>query len=196
MPSALADDITARLMALTTRLETADSARRDTASPGAMRVHADAFLGATSQHLAGVVAVLVPALSQVEGGQGAVRELVENIKDLERSLVLVKARLYGQAQNARRPWNALWRDVREQLAKVAAAEEAITMLLERHVGPGRLSELQTALVRAIVHAQTRPHPYLPHLGILGRVARRMCATTDRVWDELEGRVTVTVPRAS
>lgn len=196
MPNVLASEISARLTALAERLECAELARREVNAPGSIRLQADVFMAATSQHLAGVVAVLAPAVSRLDGGQERIRDLVESIKGLERALVLAKARLYGQAQSARRPWSEVWGEVHAQLTKVAESEAAITSLLEQNLANGPLEELTTRFARVVVQAQTRPHPHLPHLGLLGRMARRVCATTDRLWDELEGRVTSTLAEAS
>ena len=41
---------------------------------------------------------------------------------------------------------------------------------------------------AETHGPTRPHPWLPHKGLLGLVARRVWARADRFWDAAEGRV--------
>jgi len=195
MTNVLALEISNRLTALTDRLECAQLARQSDRSPGSIRAQADGFLVATSQHLAGVSAVLAPAVSRIEGGHEQVPVLVENIKGLERALVCAKARLYGQASHASRPWTEVWGEVHKHLRRVAEAEASIAALLEDQLGEGPLTELRERFARAVVLAQTRPHPYLPHLGLLGRVARRVCATTDRVWDEIEGRVT-TLPEAS
>lgn len=196
MPNELAADVSNRLMVLADRLECAHLSRQGARVPGAVRAQADGFMAATSQHLAGVAAVLAPAVARLDGGQELVRELVDNVKCLERSLVRAKAKLYGQAQNVRRPWDDVWGDVQEQLAKVTATEASIAALLDEQLGGDGSEQLRVRFGRTIVHAQTRPHPYLPHLGLLGRVSRRVCAATDRLWDELEGRVTDALPQAS
>lgn len=196
MTNALATEISSRLTALSDRLECAQLARRGDRAPGSIRAQADGFLAATSQHLAGVSAVLAPAVSRLEGGHERVHDLVENIKGLERAMVCAKARLYGQAGHAHRSWDEVWGEVHKHLDLVADAEASIASLLESHLDDGVIDGLRARFTRAVVQAQTRPHPYLPHLGFLGHVARRVCATTDRVWDEFEGRVTTTLPEAS
>jgi hypothetical protein len=44
------------------------------------------------------------------------------------------------------------------------------------------------LYHAELHAPTRPHPYIPHQGTSGKVARAVALRIDRFWDAAEGRM--------
>jgi hypothetical protein len=50
------------------------------------------------------------------------------------------------------------------------------------------TELAERLYRAEQRVPTRPHPYLPHQGVRGRVARGVAVRVDRFWDTAEGRM--------
>lgn len=51
----------------------------------------------------------------------------------------------------------------------------------------QLPALATAYADALRHAPTRPHPHVPHNGILGAVAFRIDAWRDKVMDTMDGR---------
>jgi hypothetical protein len=44
------------------------------------------------------------------------------------------------------------------------------------------------LYHAELHAPTRPHPYVWHRGLRGRMARTVALRIDRFWDTAEGRM--------
>jgi hypothetical protein len=44
------------------------------------------------------------------------------------------------------------------------------------------------LASAEERAPTRPHPYTPHTGWIGRVAHRFWRIADSFWDQAEGRL--------
>ena len=78
-------------------------------SPNRPRDTTDAFLAATSRHLAAVEAVLVPRVrTRVPDGVLLSVEYLAAARSLEQTLTLVKARLYGEAHAARLPWPRLW----------------------------------------------------------------------------------------
>ena len=60
--------------------------------------------------------------------------------------------------------------------------------LIKHGDPAEVEGLARRVFDAETHGPTRPHPYSPHTGLLGLVARRIWALADRFWDNAEGRV--------
>jgi hypothetical protein len=169
-----------------------DDARRGQREPGRPRDgHAatDAFLAATSRHLAAVQAVLVPtALRVLPRGDVTARQYLVAARRLERTLSLVKARLYGEAHAVQLSWPALWSLVGRQLDDHNRLEAELVQLLVEHDHPVHLDGLARRIFDAESRGPTRPHPYLPHTGPFGPLARRLWAMADRFWDTAEGRV--------
>ena len=150
---------------------------------------ADAFLAATSRHLAAVEEVLVDEVRRlVPDPERLATDYLEAARDLEQVLSLVKARLYGEAHAAALAWPEIWARVRERLERHNALELELVGALGRHGDADHVDTLARAVFEAETHAPTRPHPLLPHRGPLGRVARRVFAIADRFWDTAEGRV--------
>jgi hypothetical protein len=169
-------------------LEERVSAAR-TPSPNRPRDTTDAFLAATSRHLAAVEAVLVPRVRK-QSPEGALLsvEYLEAARSLEQTLTLVKARLYGEAHAARLPWPRLWGVVQRQLTEHNRLEVRLVDELIRYDDPADLDGLAQRVFDAETRAPTRPHPHLPHTGRASLVARRLWAVADRAWDKAEGRV--------
>jgi hypothetical protein len=149
----------------------------------------DAFMSATSRHLGAVEAVLLGAVRHsAPDGHALVHAYVHASKDLEATLSLVKARLYGEAHSVNLDWRELWIRTRAQLAEHNRLETRLVEALIEHGEPAVVDGLARRLFDAETHAPTRPHPMLPHLGWLGRVSRRLWARADAFWDAAEGRV--------
>lgn len=162
---------------------------RGTARPRDTYAATDAFLAATSRHLAAVEGVLVgPVRRSVPDGDALVHRYLEAARRLEHTLSLVKARLYGEAHAIHLDWRDLWLRVRTQLTEHNRLETGLVDALIRHGAPAEVDGLAREVFDAETHAPTRPHPLLPHLGMLGRVTRRLWAVADRFWDAVEGRV--------
>ena len=190
MTHSLSIELAASYAALGERLEQAANRTTAASPPGQARMDTDTFLAAASQHVAAAVAVLLPASNRsLNGNKQAVREFVHECKQLELTLARAKAKQYGQAQAIRRPWTDVWSDVRAKMARTAQAEETLTTLLDEQLDERDAGLLSARFNQLESRSQTRPHPYLPHRGIAGRLARTVCSRADRVWDELEGRVT-------
>jgi hypothetical protein len=51
-----------------------------------------------------------------------------------------------------------------------------------------IEALALRLYAAELAAPSRPHPYTPHTGVLGLLARRVMHTADLFWDTVEGRM--------
>jgi len=149
---------------------------------------ADSFMAATSRHLAAVEAViLAPVRRTVPDGRALVDRYLESVKRLERALALIKARLYGEVHAAPLGWPALWARVQAGLAEHNLLESQLVEELIRHGDVAEVDGLARTMFDAEKRAPTRPHPYLPHRGLLGRVSRRVWALADRFWDVAEAR---------
>jgi hypothetical protein len=186
----LLSEVESRQAALASFLERAAARSCAPAQPGETRMNADRFLAAASRHTATTAGVVLPVVrAHLASGAAEVREFLRECKRLERTLVKAKAKQYGQAQSVHEPWSSVWASVGEQLARTARAERRLVAMLGEHLDHETEARLRDRFARSIGSAQTRPHPHLPHKGIAGQVARRLCAKLDVVWDELEGRVT-------
>ncbi|MDP3890319.1 hypothetical protein [Nocardioides sp.] len=194
---ALAPGVTATHDVLVERLETAASRR---ASPSRPRDHypaTDTFLASASRHNAAVNAVLVPrARRQLPDGKERARDFVHQSRRLEVALGQVKAKLYGSTYSIRRRWPDVWDDVRRELEATWELERSLAIDLDAAADPGDDTGDDTGedaaagelLYRAELRAPTRPHPYVPHRGAMGRIARAICVQVDHFWDTTEGRM--------
>lgn len=176
-----------QLRAVTERLDHAASRTGAARSAIECRSSTDDFLVAAAQHLGAVVEVVLPA-AQVTASRLLARDLLAATRRLERALVALKAKQYGQAQNVGRTWEAVWGQVRARLDSVATIERRLADELLDAVPPKDLDRLAERLELATLRAPTRSHPNLPHRGVAGKVVRSVWGRADRVWDELEGRV--------
>ncbi len=173
---------------LADRLETAAAARPDPDHARDQYPATDTFLATVSRHNAAVIAVLVPAARRhLRDGHDRAREFVQQSRRLEVALAQVKAKLYGSTYAVRRTWSSVWDDARREFEE--------TWELERRLAEDLASEaslehvdLGDQLYDAELHAPTRPHPYVPHQGVPGKVARRVALRVDRFWDATEGRM--------
>jgi hypothetical protein len=148
----------------------------------------DTFLASASRHNAAVTAVLVPAArTRLPEGHERARTLVEESRRFEISLNQVKAKLYGSSYAIRRPWRSIWDDVRREYAATRDLELELVTDLAGHRRPGD-PDWSEGLAHAELRAPTRPHPYIPHQGARGKVARAVAHQVDRFWDTTEGRM--------
>jgi hypothetical protein len=149
----------------------------------------DTFTTAASRHMAAVEAVMVGrVLGTLPAGAALTREYVFAARRLELTLSLVKARLYGESHSIHLGWPDLWHVVVVQLTEHNRLERRMVEELIRYGDPEQVDGLARRLFNAETHAPTRPHPRLPHTGLLSPVARRIWAVADRFWDIAEGRV--------
>ncbi len=154
----------------------------------------DTFLALTSRHLAAVDAVLLPAARRLPGGSALVHRYLRSARNLGVVLAHVKARAYGSVYDARRPWSQVWAEVEGAMTEHRRAEFSLAETLAAHLDEPTLDRLAERLHAAEVSAPTRPHPYLPHTGLRGRVGRRVVHAVDSFWDTAEGRMLPEVPR--
>lgn len=185
----LADTVTQTHAVLRARLRSAEASRPTRDRPRAALSAADPFLASTSRHVAAVNAVLAPvARRHLDQGQQRARDLAQQSKRLEIALSQVKAKLYGSTFVVRRPWTGIWAEVERELAALRTLELQLVDDLAATMEPERRTELAEQLYRTEKRVPTRPHPYLPHHGLTGRLARRIALQVDRFWDTAEGRM--------
>ena len=149
----------------------------------------DTFLASTARHLAAVSAVLVPAARRsLADGDERARAFVQQSKRLEISLGQVKAKLYGEAHAIYRTWSEVWEEARREFEAAMQMEKQLVDDLRGLLTPEEMNTLAERVYRAELRAPTRPHPFLPHRGLAGRVARRIAHGVDHFWDSTEGRM--------
>jgi hypothetical protein len=179
---------------LAERLEAARAMAAPPGEPRRDRQRIDAFLGEASKHLHAVDAVLVPqARHGLPDAGHLVHDYVHSVKHLEVVLAHVKAHEYGSVYESSFAWPAVWSDVDEAMADQHRREQDLGERLTEVLDDGDLDRVAQRLRRAEQAAPSRPHPYTPHTGLLGFVARRVMHVVDRFWDAVEGRM-ITEPQ--
>jgi hypothetical protein len=149
----------------------------------------DTFLATTSKHLHAVDAVLLPpARKKVPDGSTLVHDYVHSVKELEIVLSHVKAHEYGSVYESSFAWPQVWSDVDTALSDHQRHEQVLGDRLTNSLDDQELDRLAQRLYHAELAAPSRPHPYTPHTGLLGLVARKVMHTADRFWDTVEGRM--------
>lgn len=181
--------VTATHQALTDRVREATSGTRARGRPRDTYARTDAFMGATSRHLAAVDDVVVPLVRRrVEGGGDLVVDYLQRARRLERALALLNARLYGEAHAIHVSWPRVWREVSTALDRHNESERQLVAALLPVLDGEEHTTLAERVYRAELAAPTRPHPFLPHQGLSGRLARRLWSRADRFWDAAQGRM--------
>lgn len=185
----LADNIRETHDVLAARLSDAQESRPTRDLPRDRFRAIDPFLASASRHVAAVNAVLVPAARRLlDDGSDRTRELARQSKQLEQALAQAKAKLYGSSFAVRRPWDSIWAAVEQELGRQRELEEGLVGDLAEVTDEPDRAELADRLYEAEQHVPTRPHPYLPHGGVAGKVARGVALWVDRFWDTAEGRM--------
>lgn len=172
------------------RLDRAASARpsTDPTRPRDQYPAIDTFLATASRHLGAMTEVVVPAVrSHVPDGPARARELVEETRRCEVALNQVKGKLYGSTYAVQQPWSAIWSEVRREVGTTCRLEGEAVADLAAHSREGD-PDWGEQIYHAELRVPTRPHPYLPHQGLSGRVARAVARRVDRFWDTAEGRM--------
>jgi hypothetical protein len=173
---------------LAKRLSHAAATRPDATHARDQFPASDTFLASASRHNAAVLAVIVPAVrSRVPDGDVRAREYIQQSKRLEVALAQVKAKLYGSSYAVRRSWESVWDDVRREFEATWRLEKAIVNELAEHRQPDD-PDWGVELYHGELHAPTRPHPYVPHQGLRGKLAQKVALRVDRFWDATEGRM--------
>ena len=147
----------------------------------------DRFLASTSRHVAAANAVLLPAVKrQGPEGRHLAHEFARQSRRLEQAMYQAKGKLYGSTYSIRMPWTAVWGEVHDELEAWFGLEESLVARIAED--PDVRRNLAQRLYVGETHAPSRPHPYLPHRGLAGRVARRVARGVDQFWDTAEGRM--------
>ena len=174
---------------LDTRLSTAEFHRGGSVHPRDQYPATDTFLASTSSHVAAANEVLVQAVRRnLPDGATKARAFTASSRHLEQSMAQTKAKLYGGAQAVRRPWSGIWSDLHRDFDAFMTMEGELVHELVEHTEPAFRSALSDRIYRAELRAPTRPHPFVPHRGLTGRMARRVALQVDHFWDTAEGRM--------
>ncbi|MDF1602152.1 hypothetical protein [Nocardioides sp. YIM 152315] len=149
----------------------------------------DAFLSSASKHLHAVDEVLLqPTRRGVPDGGPLVHDYLRSVKDLEVVLAHVKAHEYGSVYETSFSWPEVWGDVEHAMTDHHRHEAVLGDRLSDTLDDEELQDLAQRLYSAELAAPSRPHPYTPHTGLFGAVARKVMHTADRFWDTVEGRM--------
>lgn len=171
------------------RLERASAMAATPGQPRKGFERTDQFLAAASKHLNAVEAVLLPAARrELPDGDRQVHDYVRGARRLEVALAQTKAREYGEAHAIWRPWQEVWADVETELDEHERRENDLAAGLEQALPGEAVGRLVDELATAEAAAPSRPHPFSPHTGLAGAVARRVFGVVDRFWDTAEGRM--------
>jgi hypothetical protein len=169
------------------RLDLAATARPDVVHPRDHYRAIDTFLAAASRHNAAMVDAIAPLVRHLPGGHDLAHEFLAASRSYEESLAQVKAKLYGSTFTIARPWPSIWEEVRRELDAVVALERRLAESLLT-AEPDDPRDLGTRLHHAELVSPTRPHPWIPHQGVIGHLARAVARRVDRFWDSAEGRM--------
>ena len=169
------------------RLSLAAGARPDATHPRDHYIAIDTFLAAASRHNAAMVDAIAPLVRHLPDGHDLAHEFLAASRSYEESLAQVKAKLYGSTFAVARPWASIWEEVRRELDVVIDLERQLAeALLARD--PEDDQDWGTRLNEAEHAAPTRPHPWIPHQGVVGHLARAVARRIDLFWDSAEGRM--------
>lgn len=148
----------------------------------------DEFVTTASRHLHAVNEVLIPRARRVlPDGRQLTHQYLDAVRVLEVVLAHVKAHEYGSVWEKRIAWPAVWSEVGTALEAQRMREEQLADQLTDQLDDEEIGELTERLADAEPREPSRPHPYLPHLGPVGSLARGVVKRTDRAWDLAEGR---------
>ncbi|QZY30088.1 hypothetical protein [Nocardioides coralli] len=182
------DDLAGRLERASAGVATLEEPRKD-------YEEIDTFLATASRHLGAVDAVLLPlAHQELEDAHRATHDYLDAARHLEVVLAHVKARAYGSVYETGFRWDEVWGDVRAALADHREQELELARRLGLVLDHAELDAVAAQLHHAEPSAPTRPHPYVPHTGFPGLVARKVMHAADLFWDAVEGRMVPTPAR--
>lgn len=167
------------------RLAQASSARPDARHPRDHYGAIDTFLAVASRHNAGMIDAIAPLVHRLPDGHDLAVDFVHASRRYEETLAQVKAKLYGSTYAVRRSWPSIWVDVRREFDAVVTLERRLVEALRDEPAE---DDLATRLHHATLRSPTRPHPFIPHDGVVGHVARMVARRIDRFWDSAEGRM--------
>jgi hypothetical protein len=170
------------------RLTRAAAARPDPRHARDQYPAIDTFLASASRYHGAVLDVVVPVVrNRLPDGEERAKQFVQQSKELEIALANVKAKLYGSTYAIKRSWESIWDDVRSEFDATCTLERELVEELSAHRREDD-PDWGERLYHAELHAPTRPHPYVPHSGLGGKLARTVALRVDRFWDMTESRM--------
>lgn len=141
-----------------------------------------------SAHLAATARTIRPiAARRLSESAAAVREVTRRDVELERMLRIAERRHSGDALAAGLDSGRLRDSLMERLAAHADTEHQRLAALSQVLSGDEERSLAESYLDALVKAPTRPHPHLPHDGVVGAIAFRVEAVRDRLLDTMDGR---------
>lgn len=147
-----------------------------------------AAVGRVSAHLAAMHHIVHPlAARRLDDGAVAVEELRRSAHALTVALRLLERRVSGDTRLARVPTGRLTATAALGLRVHARAEGRLVARLLATLDGEDCAALVRRYRLALEHGPTRPHPYTPIRGRLGRLAFRWDAVVDHVRDALDSR---------
>lgn len=189
--TAFADDLNNLHHDIAQRLSLAENARADAENPRAHYSAIDTFLATASRHNAAMVSAIEPLVHRLPGGHELAHEFLAASRTYEEALAHVKAKLYGSSY-ADRSWSSIWKEVHNQFDAVSELERRMANdLVDRDAdltNDDSTVDLGVRLHDVEVGSPTRPHPWIPHHGVAGRLARVVARRVDAFWDAAEGRM--------
>lgn len=144
----------------------------------------DQYAAVAAQHAAAVADVLLAVKSHSDADRAA---LLDNLKQFEQALRVLKGRAYGDARFLALSAAETWREAERLFAEHESTEARIVSGIEEFHGIDGAIDVARALARRQWSSPTRPHPNSPHAGLAGRIARQLWRIADSTWDQLEGR---------
>ncbi|WGL51456.1 hypothetical protein P5P86_16000 [Nocardioides sp. BP30] len=143
----------------------------------------DMLCACVSQHLHAVDEVLLPCLPMQRDTHDY------RAAEHEMAIVLshVKAHEFGSSYETGFSWSRVWDAVLDAMVALRREEEAVVLRLGDLLNDDELRTMTDQLEHREPYEPTRPHPYLPHRGTGGQVARRVMRVVDGFWDATEGR---------
>ena len=149
-----------------------------------------------SAHLAASARAVRPVASRrLQESAAALRDITRRDVELERMLRIAERRHSGDALAAGLDSERLRAILLERLEAHAETEHVRLAALSEVLSIEEERSLAEAYLDALAKAPTRPHPHLPHHGVVGAIAFRVEAVRDHLLDTMDGRH-VPLPRAA
>lgn len=149
----------------------------------------DGFVAAASRHLHAVNQVLLPpARRDLPEGKELAHDYLASVHELEVMLAHVKAHEFGSVYESHTSWHEVWLEVAAALARQRNEEQALVDRLTESLDDERLTELTERMEKVQPDGPTRPHPYVPQVGVTGRISRKVMGLADKFWDTAENRM--------
>jgi predicted GNAT family acetyltransferase len=163
-----------------------DESRDGEAPLTRLRHDADMFSAYAAQHLAATTELLPRYAGRSRADDVSV--YVGNIKQLEKSLRVLKGRLYGDSRYLHLRFGEVWDVVVRLLSEHEEIERRMTARIEDEFDQGVVKSLAEELLLKQDKSPTRSHPSSPHVGAIGDLSRRLWRFADTTADDLEGRL--------